>query len=86
MPVKWGKCAFFKSDIEWLGFKVSGDGVRPLVGKADAIKNLPIPNNISELRSFFGLINQYVNFVPDISTLSSPLRPLLKKIGLQKGQ
>ena len=64
MAVKWGKCAFFKSDIEWLGFKISGNGVRPLVGKADAIKkNLPTPKNISELRSFFGSINQYVKFV-----------------------
>ena len=73
MAVKWGKCAFFKSDIEWLGFKISGDGVRPLVGKAGAIKNLPAPKNISELRSFFCSINQYVKFVPNLSTLSSPL-------------
>ena len=79
IAVKWGNCAFFKSYIEWLGFKISGDGVRPLVGKADAIKNLPTPKNISELRSFFGSINQYVNFVPNLSTLSSPLRPLLNK-------
>ena len=84
MAVKWGKCAFFKSDIEWLGFKISGDGVRPLVGKADAIKSLPIPKNISELRSFFGSINQYVNFVPNLSTLSSPLRPLLNKKSVHK--
>ena len=47
MAVKWGKCAVFKSDIEWLGFKI-GDGVRPLVGKADTIKNLQTPKNISE--------------------------------------
>ena len=79
MAVKWGKCAFFKCDIEWIGFKISGDGVRPLVGKADAIKNLPTPKNISELRSFFGSINQYVKFVPNLSTLSSNLRPLLNK-------
>ena len=84
MAVKWGKCAFFKSDIEWLGFKISGNGVRPLVGKADAIKNLPTPKNISELRSFFGSINQYVKFVPNLSTLSSPLRPLLNKKSLYK--
>ena len=38
MAVKWGNCAFFKSEIEWLGFRISGNGVRPLVGKADAIK------------------------------------------------
>ena len=85
MAVKWRKCALFKSDIEWLGFKISGDGVQPLVGKADTIKNLPTPKNISELRSFFGSINQYVKFVPNLSTLSSPLRPLLKKIVIQMG-
>ena len=84
MAVKWGKCAFFKSDIELLGFKISGNRVRPLVGKADAIKNLPIPKNISELRSFFGSINQYVKFVPNLSTLSSPLRPLLNKKSVYK--
>ena len=79
-----GKCAFFKSDIEWLGFKISADGVRPLVGKADAIKNLPNPKNISELRSFFVSINQYVKFVPNLLTLSSPLRPLLNKKSVYK--
>ena len=76
MAVKWRN---FKSEIEWLGFKTSGAGVQPLIGKADAIKNLPIPTNISELRSFFGSINQYVKFVPNLSTLNSPLRPLLNK-------
>ena len=88
MAVKRGKCAFFKSDIEWLGLnglvQISGDGVRPLVGKTDAIKNLPIPKNISELCSFFGSINQYVKFVPNLSTLSSPLRPLLNKKSVYK--
>ena len=79
LAVKWGKCAFFNSEIKWLGFKISGEGVRPLVGKADAIKNLPIPKNISELRSFFGSVNQYGKFVSNLSTLSSPLRPLLNK-------
>ena len=79
MAVKWGRCAFLKSEIEWLGFRISGDGVRPLFGKADAIKNLPMPKNISELRSFFGSINQDVKFVPNLLTLSSPLRPLLNK-------
>ena len=43
MAVKWRKCAFFKSEIEWLGVRISGDGVRPLVGKANAIKKLAHP-------------------------------------------
>ena len=76
MGLNWGKCASFKFEIEWLVFRISGEGVRPLVSKADAIKNLPIPKSISELRPFFGSINQYVKFVPNLSTLSSPLYPL----------
>ena len=75
MAVKLVKCAFF----QWLGFKILGDRVRPLVGKADAIRNLTTPKNISELRSFFGSINQYVKLIPNLSSLSSPLCPLLNK-------
>ena len=51
-------CIFFQNEIEWLGFKISNSGVKPLVGKSDSIKNLPNPKNISELRSYFGSINQ----------------------------
>ena len=58
-------------------------GVKPLVRKSDSIKSIPNPKNISELRSFFGSINQYMKFVRNLSTLRSPLRPLLlKKISL----
>ena len=49
------------------------------MGKSDSIKNLPNPKNISELRSFFGSINQYMKFVANLSSLSSLLRPLLAK-------
>ena len=79
MAVKWEKCAFFQKEIQWLGFKISNSGVKPLVGKSDSIKNLPNPKNLSELRSSFGSINQYMKFVPNLSFLSSPLRPLLLK-------
>ena len=73
------KCAFFQSEIEWLGFEISEQEERPMIGKADAHKALPVPKNISELQFFFGSINEYRKFVPNISTLSSPLRPLLNK-------
>ena len=80
MAVKWENCALFqKKKIEWLGFKISNSGVKSLMGKSDSIKNLPIPKNIPELRSLFGSINQYMKLVPNLSSLSSPLRPLLVK-------
>ena len=79
MAVKWENCALFQKKIEWLGFKISNSGVKSLMGKSDSIKNLPIPKNIPELKSLFGSINQCMKLVPNLSSLSSPLRPLLVK-------
>ena len=77
--VKWSKCKFFQKEIEWLGFKISKSGNTPLFDKSKAIKDLPIPKNLKELRSFFGSTNQYIKFVPNLASLGSPLRPLLNK-------
>ena len=62
-----------------MGFKISKSGIIPLFDKSKAIKDLPIPKNLKELRSFFGSINQYIKFVPTLASLGSPLRPLLNK-------
>ena len=79
MAVKWEKFAIFQKKIEWLGFKISNLGLKLLVEKSDSTKSLPNPKKISELRLFLGSINQYMKFVPNLSTLISPLRPLLGK-------
>ena len=39
-------------------YEISQDGVRPEARKTDAILNFPIPENITELRSFLGFANQ----------------------------
>ena len=65
--------------MEWLGFKISKTGIVPLFDKSKAVEDLPIPKNLKELRSFFGSINQYIKFVPNLASLGRPLRPLLNK-------
>ena len=77
--VKWSKCKFFQKEIEWLGFKISKTGIIPLFDKSKTIKDLPVPKNLKELRSFFGSLNQYIRFVQNLASLGSPLRPLLSK-------
>ena len=78
-PVKWIKCKLFQKKIEWLGFKISKTGIAPLFDKTKAIKDLPIPKNLNELRSFFGSLKQYIKFFPNLVALGSPLRPILNK-------
>ena len=76
--IKCSKCYFFQK-IEWLRFKISKTGIIPLFDKSKATKDLPVPKNSKELRSFFGSMNQYIKFVPNLASLGSPLRPLLNK-------
>ena|ERR1700733_12987017 len=37
------------------------------------------PENASEVKSFFGLVNSVARYTPDLSTVSEPLRQLVKK-------
>ena len=82
MAVKWRKCTFFKSEIECLGFKISGQEYDRWSAKQKLSSQ---PRKVSELRSFFGSINQYVKFVPNLSTINLlPLRPVLNKKSVDK--
>ncbi|UYV82856.1 K02A2.6-like [Cordylochernes scorpioides] len=40
---------------------------------------MPQPKNIADLRRFLGMITYYSRFLPDVSTITYPLRRLLKK-------
>ena len=47
--------------------------------KTKAKKDLPIPRKLKEVRSFFGSINQYFKFVPNLASLGSPFRFFVNK-------
>ena len=49
------KCVFLKKQVVYLGLRVDGDGLHPVEGKIDAIKNAPVPKDVSELLSFLGI-------------------------------
>ena len=45
----------------------------------DAVKRAPVPQNVSELRSFLGMVQYYHPFLPGLATTLAPLHELLKK-------
>ena len=53
------KCAFLLPTVEYLGHKISAQGLQPTDEKIRAINNAPALTNISQLKSFLGLINYY---------------------------
>ena len=63
--------------VKFCGFIVSADGIAPDPEKVSAIQDFATPANITDLRSFMGLVNQLTEFSPEISAAAQPLRPLM---------
>ena len=73
------KCAFMLPRVEYLGHIIDEQGLHPTKEKVKAIQEAPQPHNVAELRSFFGIINYYGKFLPNLSAKLTPLYQLLKK-------
>lgn len=71
------KFVFAQPEVKFAGFSLSADGYKIHPDLTVAISAFPSPDNISDLRSFFGLVNQLSAFTSEISDLLHPLRPLL---------
>ena len=65
--------------INFFGYLYDANGVHLDPGKVDAVHALPAPTNITELQEFLGLVTYLSPFIPGLSTLTTPLRELLKK-------
>ena len=79
MRLNLAKCVFMATSVEYLGYHVSADGIRPSEAKKLAIVNAPNPQNVGQLRSFVGLLNYYGKFLPNMAdTTLAPLYSLLR--------
>ena len=66
-------------EIEYLGYLISGEGIKPSARKIKAIMDAPSPSSAAEVQSFLGMITYYCKFVRNFSNKMSPLYDLLKK-------
>lgn len=76
---KFSKCAFGCISIDYLGHKISGQGVQVDPGKIQAIQHWPLPRTLRNLWGFLGLSGYYRRFVKNYATISAPLTDLLRK-------
>ena len=65
--------------INFFGCLYDANGVHPDPGKVNAVHALPVPTNITQLQEFLCLVTFLSPFIPGLSTLTAPLRELLKK-------
>ena len=73
------KCKFAQSKLDFMSMLYTCHGIQPTPKHVEAIKEFPEPATISEVRSFLGLANFLRRFVPNMATISAPLRQLTCK-------
>ena len=71
------KFVFAKTTVDFAGFEITPTTVRPIKRYLDAIQNFPTPSNVTDVRSWFGLINQ-VSYAFASADRMLPFRDLLK--------
>ena len=77
LRVKLPKCVFMAPSMVYFGLRFSEHGLQPTDNKVQAIKEAPTPRNVTELRSFLGMVAALTNFIPKLSTLAHTLYELL---------
>jgi hypothetical protein len=73
------KCKFSTTNVDFLGMRLSINGIQPSEEKVIALRNFKAPTNVSETRSFLGLANYLSRFIPNFADITAPLRSLTKK-------
>ena len=79
LRLKSSKCLFMAPSVEYLGRIIDSAGLHLIMAKVKAFTQAPAPRNVTELRSFLGLINYYGKFLPNLSLTLAPLHKLLQQ-------
>ena len=73
------KCIFGSKKLDYLGYEISQDGWTTNKSKVADLLNVKTPSTTTEVRSFTGLCNFYLNCVPNLQRILQPLHQLTGK-------
>ena len=73
------KCQIGRKEVNYVGHKLTRDGLKATDERVRAIQNMKSPTDIKELETVLGMIAYVARFIPNLSELTSPLRALKKQ-------
>ena len=59
LTISLDKCQFQTSELDFLGYKINGAGIKPINKKIQAIIDFPEPTRPKELLGYLGAVNYY---------------------------
>jgi len=79
LTVKLKKCQFGGHKVQYLGHIIGGGQIRPDGRKVSAVKEFPRPVFKKDVRAFIELVGYYRKFIPNFSSIATPLTDLTRK-------
>ena len=73
------KCEMFRTEVSFLGHRISGAGIAMEKEKIQSILSWPIPNDVEQIQKFLGLSGYYRRFIKNFSSICAPISELLSK-------
>ena len=79
LRLKSSKCAFFRSEVQYLGHIISREGVATDPAKVAKVATWPVPTSKREVQQFLGFANYYRHFIRDFARGARPLHRLTEQ-------
>ena len=78
LKVSINKCVFCVKELDFLGFNVSTDGIKPTENKVNELKEFPYPTDSKSLRRYLGMVGFYRKLVPNFASIVLPLTECIR--------
>ena len=77
LKLKPSKCHFFRTEISYLGHKVSASGMEPGTEGIKAIAEMAPPRTYTGIRQFLGATGYFRRFIKGYAKIAKPLNDIL---------
>ena len=78
LKLKPSKCNFFRTEISYLGHKVSVAGMEPGTDGLKGITKIAPPATYTQVRKFLGVTGYFWRFIKGYARIAKPLKDLLQ--------
>ena len=67
------------TEVPYIGHLLTSEGIKPDPKKVEAVQKMPQPTDVPSMKRFLGMVNYLSKFLPNLSTITEPLRQLEAK-------
>ena len=78
ITLKASKCVIGSNEVDFLGYRLSENGVKPQERLVTAIKDFEIPKSRKEVKRFLGMAGFYRTFIRKFADIAAPLNNLTR--------